>query len=61
VLATTAAANAALDYASFFVKGCVDTIDGPELHDAALLHIWTALGWVIASEHIAQSLLEDAR
>ena len=43
------------------VEDCVDTMDGPELHDAALLCIRTALGWVMTSEHVVQSLLEGNR
>jgi nicotinamidase-related amidase len=60
VLATVAAANVR-DYAPIVVEDCVDTIDGPELHDAALLCIRTALGWVMTSEHVVQSLLEGNR
>ena len=57
VLATVAAANVR-DYAPVVVEDCVDTMDGPELHDAALLCIRTALGWVMSSEHVVQSLVE---
>ena len=60
VLATVAAANVR-DYAAVVVEDCVDTMDGPELHDAALLCIRTALGWVMSSEQVIQSLLEGAR
>ena len=60
VLATVAAANVR-DYAPIVIEDCVDTMDGPELHAAALLCIRTALGWVMTSEHVVQSLLEGDR
>ena len=60
VLATVAAANVR-DYAPIVVEDGVDTMDGPELHAAALLCIRTALGWVMTSEHVVHSLLEGAR
>ncbi len=60
VLCTLAAANVR-DYAPVVVEDCVDTMDGPEAHDAALLCIRTALGWVMTSEHVVQSLLEGNR
>ena len=59
VLCTVAAANVR-DYAAVVVEDCVDTMDGPDLHAAALLCIRTALGWVMTSEHVIQSLLGDA-
>lgn len=59
VLCTVAAANVR-DYAAVVVEDCVDTMDGPDLHAAALLCIRTALGWVMPSEHVIQSLLGDA-
>lgn len=46
VLATTTAANVR-DYAVIVVEDCVDTIDGPALHDAALTCIRTAFGFVL--------------
>lgn len=57
VLCTVAAANVR-DYAPIVVKDCVDTMDGPEAHAAALLCIEQALGWVMTSDHLVQSLLE---
>ncbi len=36
-------------------------MDGAELHAAALLCIRTALGWVMDSERVVQSLLGGAR
>jgi nicotinamidase-related amidase len=56
VLCTTAAANGR-DYAPVVVEDCVDTMDGPELHAAALLCIRTALGWVMGSDEVMQRLL----
>jgi nicotinamidase-related amidase len=60
VLATVCAANVR-DYAPVVVEDCVDTMDGAELHEAALLCIRTALGWVMDSERVVQSLLGEAR
>ena len=60
VLCTLAAANVR-DYAPVVVEDCVDTMDGPEAHDAALLCIRTALGWVMTSEHVIESLLGGGR
>ncbi len=60
VLCTLAAANVR-DYAPVVVEDCVDTMDGPEAHDAALLCIRTALGWVMTSEHVVESLLGGGR
>ncbi len=59
VLCTVAAANVR-DYAAVVVEDCVDTMDGAELHQAALLCIRTALGWVMDSERVVQSLLGGA-
>lgn len=49
VLATTIRANV-LDYAAVCIEDCVDTIDGPSLHDAALACIRAAFGWVMTSD-----------
>jgi nicotinamidase-related amidase len=46
VLATTTAANVR-DYAVIVVQDCVDTMDGPALHEAGLLCIRTAFGFVM--------------
>lgn len=45
VLATTTAANVR-DYSVIVAKDCVETMDGPALHDAGLLCIATAFGIV---------------
>jgi biuret amidohydrolase len=51
VLATTTAANVR-DYAVIVVEDCVDTMDGPALHDAGLLCIRTAFGFVLTSDAV---------
>ncbi len=59
VLATVCAANVR-DYAPVVVEDCVDTMDGAELHAAALLCVRAALGWVMDSEQVVRSLLDRA-
>ncbi len=59
VLCTVAAANVR-DYAPVVVEDCVDTMDGADLNEAALLCIRTALGWVMDSERVVQTLLGGA-
>jgi nicotinamidase-related amidase len=54
VLATTTAANVR-DYAVIVVKDCVETMDGPALHEAGLLCIATAFGFVLGSDEIRRS------
>jgi biuret amidohydrolase len=49
VLATAIRANV-LDYAPVIVEDCVDTMDGPALHDAALACLRAAFGWVMRSD-----------
>jgi nicotinamidase-related amidase len=49
VLATTTHANV-LDYAPVVVSDCVDSMDGPALHEAALTCIRAAFGWVMTSD-----------
>jgi nicotinamidase-related amidase len=46
VLATTAAANVR-DYSVIVVEDCVDSMDGPALHEAGLACIRTAFGFVL--------------
>ena len=55
VLATAASA-CSRDYAVIVVADCVDTMDGPDLHRAALLCIQTAFGWVMPSQEVFRSL-----
>jgi nicotinamidase-related amidase len=49
VLATMIRANV-LDYAAVCIEDCVDTMDGPVLHDAALTCLRAAFGWVMTSD-----------
>jgi biuret amidohydrolase len=51
VLATSTAANVR-DYAVIVVKDCVETMDGPVLHEAGLLCIKTAFGFVLDTDEI---------
>jgi nicotinamidase-related amidase len=51
VLATVTAANVR-DYAVIVASECVQTMDGPELHDAGLLCIRTAFGWTMTNDEI---------
>lgn len=51
VLATTVAANVR-DYAVIVVSDCVDTMDGPALHEAGLRCISTAFGWVMDTDAV---------
>lgn len=55
VLATTAAANVR-DYAVVVVSDCVDTMDGPALHDAGLSCIGTAFGWVMDTDAVMANM-----
>jgi nicotinamidase-related amidase len=55
VLATVCAANVR-DYAAVVVEDCVNTMDGPDLHDAALQCIRTAFGWVMTAEDTLREL-----
>jgi len=47
VIATVCAANVR-DYAVVVIEDCVDTMDGPQLHEAALACMRTAFGWVMS-------------
>ena len=51
VLATAVSANVK-DYAVIVVEDCVDTMDPPELHAAALACIRTAFGFVLSSDEV---------
>lgn len=59
VLATTCAANVR-DFATIVVEDCIHTMDGQELHEAALLCIRTALGWVMMADEVAGTFLEES-
>ena len=56
VLATAVAANVR-DYSVVVVEDCVDTMDGPALHEAGLRCISTAFGFVVRSEAITSGIL----
>jgi nicotinamidase-related amidase len=51
VLSTVTAA-CSMDYAVIVPSDCVDTMDKPALHDAALLCIRTAFGFVMTSQEV---------
>jgi biuret amidohydrolase len=55
VLATATSANVR-DYAVFVVEDCVDSMDGPEIHEAALACVRAAFGWVMTSDEIIGAL-----
>lgn len=60
VLATAVAANVR-DYAVVVATDCVETMDGPELHEAGLACIRTAFGWTMSSaELMALDLLRHS-
>lgn len=49
---STVTAACSMDYAVIVPSDCVDTMDRPELHDAALLCIRTAFGFVMPSQDV---------
>ena len=49
---STVTAACSMDYAVIVPSDCVDTMDAPALHEAALLRIRTAFGFVMTSEEI---------
>lgn len=51
VLATATAANVR-DYAVIVAEDCVDTMDGADMHTAALACIRAAFGWVLTTDEI---------
>jgi nicotinamidase-related amidase len=55
VLSTVAAA-CSKDYAVIVASDCVDTMDGPALHDAALACIRTAFGFVLTADEVRAAL-----
>lgn len=59
VLATTTAA-CCRDFAAIVIEECVDTIDGPEAHEAALRCIRTAFGWVMSSQDAIAAVRDKA-
>ncbi|MPZ73884.1 MAG: isochorismatase family protein [Nitriliruptorales bacterium] len=55
VLTTTIAASVR-DYACIVVEDCVDTVDGPEYHDAALKCIRRAFGWAMPADEALREI-----
>lgn len=53
---STATSACSRDYAVFVVEDCVDSMDGPELHEAALTCIRAAFGWVMTSDEVVGAL-----
>ena len=53
VLATTTAANVR-DYSVIVVEDCVDSMDGPAMHEAGLACIRTAFGFVMDTDAVMQ-------
>lgn len=57
----TAAAACCRDYATVVVSDCVDTMDGPELHAAALRVIGTAFGQVVTADELIAAFAPPAQ
>jgi nicotinamidase-related amidase len=53
---STATTACGRDYAVIVVEDCVDTMDGPGLHEAALECIRSAFGWVMTSEEVVEAM-----
>jgi biuret amidohydrolase len=53
---STATSACSRDYAVMVVEDCVDTMDGPDLHKAALMCIQAAFGWVLSSQEVLHVL-----
>ena len=58
VLATTIAASVR-DYACIVIEDCVDTVDGPPLHDAALECIRRAFGWALPGAEALRTVVDS--
>jgi len=58
VLSTVTAA-CSKDYAVIVVDDCVDTMDGEPLHEAALLCVRTAFGFVLSTDEVMRAGLVD--
>ena len=57
---STASSACSRDYAVFVIEDCVDSMDGPEFHEAALTCIRAAFGWVMTSDEVIGALKEVA-
>lgn len=55
VLATAIRANV-LDYAPIVIEDCVDTMDGPALHEAALACLRAAFAWTMRSDAVLNTI-----
>lgn len=53
---STATTACSRDYAVFVIEDCVDTMDGPEIHQAALKCVRAAFGWVMTSDEVIPTL-----
>jgi nicotinamidase-related amidase len=53
---STAAGNR--DYVAIVIEDCVQTMDGPELHDAGLRRIETAFSWVMDEKQALAAVAE---
>ena len=53
---STATTACSRDYAVFVIEDCVDTMDGSEIHEAALKCIQAAFGWVTTSDEVIATL-----
>ena len=53
---TTAAVASTRDYATVVVSDCVDSMDGPELHEAALRCVRQAFGWVLSGDEALEAV-----
>lgn len=53
---TTAVVASTRDYSVVVVSDCIDSMDGPELHDAALRCIERAFGWVMTGTEALRAL-----
>jgi biuret amidohydrolase len=53
---STATSACSRDYAVFVVEDCVDSMDGPEIHEAALACVRAAFGWVMTSDEVIFAL-----
>jgi ureidoacrylate peracid hydrolase len=58
---STATSACSRDYGVIVVKACENTMDGPDLHEAALKCIRTAFGWVMSSQQLLVSLMEETK
>ena len=58
---STATTACSRDYTVIVVEDCVDTMDGPELHDAALECVRAAFGWVMTSDEVIENLKEASQ